>query len=114
MNSNTNFDVVYCDDAMSFLKGLDFKVKRKILFNIAKASIVIDTDVFKKLTGTDLWEFKAKYNGSEYRLIAFWDTRNKKNVLVIATHGFIKKTQKTPKKEIERAKALKEAYFNQN
>ena len=44
-----------------------------------------------------------------YRLLAFWD--NDTGRLIIATHGFIKKTQKTPEKEIERAIALRKEYF---
>lgn len=32
--------------------------------------------------------------------------------LVVATHGMVKKTQKTPKKEIEKAEALRKEYFN--
>lgn len=31
---------------------------------------------------------------------------------VIATHGFAKKTQKTPQKEIDRAEQLRKEYFN--
>ena len=33
------------------------------------------------------------------------------DTLVIATHGFIKKTQKTPQKEINKAIAIREQYF---
>jgi hypothetical protein len=50
----------------------------------------------------------------QYRLLAFWDKRNGQNTLVIATHGFIKKTQKTPKGEIEHAQSIKDIYFKQN
>ena len=32
--------------------------------------------------------------------------------LVIATHGFVKKTQKTPSKEINKAEAIRKLYFN--
>lgn len=44
-----------------------------------------------------------------YRLFAFWDTDTQ--TLVVATHGIIKKTQKTPKKEIARAEAIMKLYF---
>jgi phage-related protein len=46
----------------------------------------------------------------KYRLLAFWDTEEE--TLVIATHGFIKKTQKTPAKEIAKAEAMRKEYFN--
>ena len=45
-----------------------------------------------------------------YRLFAFWDTSS--NSIVIVTHGFIKKTQKTPKKEIARAEEIRKQYFD--
>lgn len=45
-----------------------------------------------------------------YRLLAFWD--NEVGSLVIATHGFIKKTQKTPINEIAKAEALRKEYFS--
>jgi len=53
---------------------------------------------------------KAKYQGMTYRLLAFWD--NEVGSLVIATHGFIKKTQKTPINEIAKAEALRKEYFS--
>lgn len=46
-----------------------------------------------------------------YRLFAFWDNGNKK--LVVATHGIIKKTQKTPRKEIKKAENIREQYFKE-
>jgi phage-related protein len=46
-----------------------------------------------------------------YRLFAFWDTETE--TLVVATHGIIKKTQKTPQKEIQRAEEIRKEYFNE-
>jgi phage-related protein len=60
--------------------------------------VITDNELFKKLEGTEIWEFRTLYNNIKYRLLAFWDTEEE--TLVIATHGFIKKTQKTPAKEI--------------
>lgn len=45
------------------------------------------------------------------RLFAFWDTETE--TLVVATHGIIKKTQKTPQKEIQRAEEIRKEYFNE-
>lgn len=47
----------------------------------------------------------------QYRLLAFWDKVNGTDTLVIATHGFIKKTQKTPSKEIAKAEEIRTRYF---
>lgn len=64
----------------------------------------------KKLENSDgIWEFSTKYNGIAYRLFSFWDTEAE--TLVIATHGIIKKTQKTPLKEIAKAERIKQLYF---
>ena len=76
-----------------------------------KASYTIDPKLFKKLTGTDLWEFRTLYDGKQYRLLAFWDKTKEVDTLVIASHGFIKKTDKTPAKEIERANKIMKEYF---
>jgi phage-related protein len=68
---------------------------------------VIDPDLFKKLDDTDIWEFRTFYNRMQYRLLAFWDRNGDGITLVIATHGFIKKTQKTPLKEIAKAEEIR-------
>ncbi len=64
----------------------------------------------KKLENTEIWEFRTLYNGICYRLFSFWDTEE--DTLVIATHGIIKKTQKTPLKEIAKAEEIRKEYFN--
>ena len=46
-----------------------------------------------------------------YRLFAFWDTR--KEMLVVVTHGIVKKVQKTPHKEISKAETIMKSYFNE-
>ena len=67
-----------------------------------------DNELFKKLTD-NIWEFRTRYQGMAYRLLAFWDKDMK--ALVIATHGFIKKKQKTPSNEIKRAEDLMKKYY---
>ena len=95
-----------------FLDTLPIKAKTKILYNIRLVeSGLQDIDIFKKLEGTDLWEFRTLYSGIKYRLLAFYDKDIK--ALIITTHGFIKKTQKTPSKEIKRAEAIRKEYYNQ-
>lgn len=99
--------------AKKFLQSLEIQAREKIIYNIRKASYVIDPKLFKKLEDTDIWEFRTLYNGKQYRLLAFWDNTNEINTFVIATHGFIKKTAKTPSKEITKANEVKKAYFEQ-
>ena len=51
------------------------------------------------------------YSKIQYRLFAFWNKTGNSETLVIATHGVVKKTQKTPKKEIEKAMKIMNNYF---
>lgn len=106
-----SFYVIYSDEVEEFLDSLENKVRLKIIYNIDKARINFDPELFKKLD-SDIWEFRTKYNRKQYRLLAFWDKRKTVETLVIATHGFIKKTKKTPKSEIDKARKIMEIYFN--
>ena len=106
---SNNFEVKYLDQATEFIRSIDRKAARKLLFNISKAQQVKDNKVFKKIKKTEIWEFRAIMEGMQYRLFAFWAKAD--NVFVICTHGIIKKTQKTPIKEIEKAEQLRRKYF---
>jgi len=105
-----NFDIVFLDEAFEFLSGLDKKHYEKILFNIRKAQIDRDPELFKKLKD-EIWELRTLYQGLQYRLLAFWDKTDSHNTLVISTHGFIKKRSKVPDIEIQNAKQLMIKYF---
>ena len=82
----------------------------KFFYNIWKLTKVTDNELFKKLQD-EIWEFRTLYQKTYYRLFAFWDKENEEQTLVVATHGTIKKTGKTPKIEIERAENLRKKYF---
>lgn len=69
-----------------------------------------DPELFKKLND-DIWEFRTRFNGMAYRLFAFWDKDIR--AMVVATHGLVKKTQKTPPNEIRKAEAIMKAYYEQ-
>lgn len=45
--------------------------------------------------------------------MSFWDKTEKTETLVVTTHGIIKKTDKLPKEEIEKARAIMKLYFEQ-
>lgn len=105
-----SFKVIMSGEVDAFLSTLKQDVRAKIIYNVDKvANGFIDKDLFKKLENTDIWEFRTLYKGIQYRLLAFWDTEAE--TLVVATHGFIKKTQKTPRKEIAKAEAIRKMYF---
>ena len=99
------------EEANEFIAGLDTKSIKKIFYNIDLAEQTNDPKLFKKLQ-KDIWELRSKFRGLQIRLLAFWDKSNNKETLVIATHGFIKKVDKVPANEIERAERLRDKYFN--
>lgn len=108
---NKKFDVEFLPEAVEFIDGLDEKDREKIIYNIDKAKYSNDPKLFKKLE-SEIWEFRTRFNKKQYRLLAFWDKRDKLETLVIASNGFIKSTSKTPKKEIKKAKELMKEYFD--
>ena len=108
MYPSKRFEVRYLDDAIQFINTLDIKVKDKILYDIMRSQYEINNELFKKLTD-NIWEFRTRYQGMAYRLLAYWDKDTK--ALVIATHGFVKKKQKTPSNEIKRAEELMKKYY---
>ena len=102
------FKVKFLEDAKLFLDSLDEKPRDKIFYNIWKSKLVKDEELLKKLDD-EIWEFRTLYNKKAYRLFAFWDEPDKS--FIIATHGIIKKTNKTPRKEIEKAKQVRIEYL---
>ena len=91
-------------------KTNDEKARDKVIYNIHKARFSKDKELFKKLKD-EIWEFRTLFNKTHYRLFAFWDKTGKTETVVISTHGLIKKTDKTPKNELEVGIRLKEEYF---
>jgi phage-related protein len=57
-----------------------------------------------------LYEIRIKQGSDIFRIFCFFD----KGKLIVLTNGFQKKTQKTPRKEIEKALKIKEEYENEN
>ena len=105
-----NFDVQFSEEAESFIKSLDIKLQKKIAYNIQKSREVNDSRILKKLTD-EIWEFRTRFDKLQIRLLAFWDPKIKS--LIVCTHGFVKKTQKTPKAEIIKALEFRKKYLNQ-
>jgi phage-related protein len=65
---------------------------------------------FKHLENTDgIYEIRVQSGTNIFRIFCFFD----KNNIVVVGHGFHKKTQKTPFKEIERAEQIKKEYYEE-
>jgi phage-related protein len=106
------FSVEFLPEAVSFIDSLAANARAKVLYNIRKAQFINDQVLFKKLTD-NIWEFRTIYNRTHYRVFAFWDKRPGTTALVIATHGLVKKTDKTPISDLERAERIRQTYLKQ-
>ncbi|MDH5381377.1 MAG: type II toxin-antitoxin system RelE/ParE family toxin [Cyclobacteriaceae bacterium] len=106
------FEVKLLEEAFKFIKEQNEKVQDKIFFNIRKSQVLNDPKLFKKLS-QNIWEFRTKYGNLQYRILAFWDKENNEMTLVCGTHGIVKKTDKVPSKEINKAEQIRLEYFEQ-
>ena len=71
---------------------------------------MVPAKFFKHLEGTEgLFEIRIKLGSDIFRILCFFDEGN----LVILLNGFQKKTEKTPKNEIEKAERLKKRYYEE-
>jgi len=92
-----------------FLNKQSNKVKDKIIWTLRliETQRFIPEEYFKHVTNTDgLYEIRVKQSSNIFRIFCFFDRSN----LIIVTSGFQKKTQKTPKSEIEKALKIKKEY----
>ncbi len=88
------------------------KVQKKILWTlqIVESLDIIPETYFKHLEGSAaLFEIRVQSGSDIFRIFCFFD----KNNLVVVGHGFQKKTQKTPAKELERAEKIKKEYYEE-
>ena len=104
------FQVQFLEEAVQFLDSIEEKVRYKIYYNIKKAQVTNDKELFRKLNNEN-WEFRTLFNKTHYRLFAFWDRSVNAETVVISTHGLIKKTDKTPVADLEKAERLRKLYF---
>ena len=87
-------------------------VKRKINYclNMVKTVDRVPSSILRNMEGTEgLYEIRVEVGSNIFRIFCCFDD----GALVILFNGFQKKTQKTPKREIDRAKRLMKEYFNE-
>ena len=110
MNSKQIREVIFFGDYFwDFYKKQSPKVKKKINWTIALLQFleIIPEKYLKHIEGTDLYEIRVSFGNNIFRIFCFFD----KDRLVIVLNGFQKKTQKTPRNEIDRAVKLKQDYY---
>ena len=91
-----------------FYNPLDKKLKEKVdyVLQIIISVERISTKFFKHLDD-GIYEIRIEYKSDIYRIFSFFDEGR----LIILLHGIKKKTQKTPRKELDRAKELRREYY---
>ena len=104
--------IAYENHFENFLLELPKKVQDKI-FKIIEAIETLErvpSNYLKSMEGTNgLYEARIQLESNIWRAFCFFDNGK----LVILLNGFQKKTQKTPKNEIEKALGLMKKYYNE-
>ena len=102
--------ITYGDYFLDFYSTLEEEVQEKIdyVFELVKSLDFIPKRFFKHLEGTDgLYEIRVEVGSDIFRIFCCFDKGN----LVVLFNAFQKKSQTTPKQEIELAEKLKKEYF---
>ena len=105
-------EIVLLPEADKFVDKIEKSARKKLFYAIRKTKMRIYGDWFEKLkSSNDIFEFRVKDSNKFFRLFAFWDSSGDTETLIVCTYGLIKKTNKTPKQDIEKAEMIKEKYF---
>ncbi len=102
----------YKDYYLDFFKILKPDVQKKINWTLQLIATIdrVPKKYFDHITNsTGIFEIRVEVGTDIYRVFSFFDKGN----LIILINGFQKKTQKTPKSEIELAEKLKKQYFDE-
>ena len=93
-----------------FLNTLSSKQAQKVawVLNLVEELDIVPSQYFQKMPNTeDLWEVRVKTGSNIFRFLGFFDGTK----LVVLSHAFQKKTQKTPRQAIQLAEERKRDYF---
>ena len=100
---------IYKDYFTEFYDKQRLKVKDKILwtFRLIENIKQVPQDYLKHIEGTEgLYEIRVQTGSDIFRIFCFFD----EGKLVVLANSFQKKTQKTPRQEIDKALKIKEQY----
>jgi phage-related protein len=104
--------ITYGDNFLNFYKSQESKIQEKIeyVLDLVRFEKQVPIKFFKYLESTDgIYEIRILTTFKNIRILCFFD----KGELVVLTNCFLKKTQKTPRKEIKYAEKLKKEYLNE-
>lgn len=102
--------IAYKDDFVNFYKSQDQKIQVKIeyVLDLVRFEPRVPRKFYKYLENSDgIYEIRVITTFRNIRILCFQD----KGDLIVLTNCFLKKTQKTPKKEIKKAERLKREYL---
>ena len=97
---------------LDFFDTLKPEVKTKFNWTLGLISTIdrVPEKYFKHMEDSDgIYEIRVEVGSNIYRAFSFFD----KGQLIVVVNGFQKKSQKTPKKQIELAERLKKQYFDE-
>ena len=92
-----------------FLEGLDRKTRTRFAWSMEQLrgrNVQASEPLVKHLEGK-IWELRRASDGNIYRLLYFFFIGRQ----IVLLHGFQKKTEKTPRREIETAKKRMESFI---
>lgn len=102
--------IFFGDKVLDFYSSQESKVQTKMeyVLDLVRFEQRVPKKFFKKLENTNgIYEVRVITSQKSIRILCFQDDGN----LIVLTNGFIKKTQKTPKREIKYAEKLKKEYL---
>ena len=102
--------IFHGDYFIDFYKDLELKVKQKVkhVLELIRQVDRVPEKFLAPLSGYDgLFEVRIECQSNIYRVFCCFD----EGKMIVLFNGFQKKTQKTPKNEIEKAMRLKNEYF---
>jgi phage-related protein len=105
--------VAYKNYFLDFYGKQSDNVQRKIewTLNLIRVTQQVPEKYFKHLEGTKgLYEIRVEAGSNVYRIFSFFDKGN----IVVLGNAFQKKTQKTPKQELEKAHKIMEEYQHES
>lgn len=94
-----------------FIRSLDVKIKAKVVSDLHILEILGNTarEPLSKYVSDGIFELRSIAGSSIVRILYFFDG----NKVIIATNGFVKKQQKTPLDEIDKAKQRRNIYYKE-
>mgnify|MGYP001347488180 CR=1 FL=1 len=97
---------------LDFFSKLKPEVQKKFnwTLQLIATMAIIPKKYFDHMTGTTgIFEIRVEVGSNIFRIFSFFDEGN----LIVIGNGFVKKTQKAPKTEIEKALRIMEEYKNE-